>query len=326
MVVLVAVGCGSLLVVARELAAVDGRTAATSGQPGAAGGAVVRIDPATNRVVGRVPLPGANTVATGLGSVWATGTVANQRAVFRISPESTEVREEVALELLRVVVPADLAVGAGAVWVLGGEAVYRLDGASGRLTRIPLRDAKVVRPGIAADDEGVWLYNPETGAVDRIHPPAGPGSRTVTLGRSAGALSLAGGSMWVTNDREGLLTRIDPTQRRVTRIYRVPGASGAAVVGAGAVWVVDSATGMLTKLDPGSGRVRPVDVGHRVTWVGVGHGSIWAVNGGDGIVSRVDPTTLRVTATIPVGSRPYALAVDEAAVWVTLLGPVGHAH
>jgi YVTN family beta-propeller protein len=328
LVLLLAVGCASLLVMAWELAAVDGRTAATSGQPASstAGSAVVRIDPATNRVVGRIPLPGANTVATGLGSVWATGTVADKRALVRISPESTEVREEVALEPFRVVVPADLAVGAGAVWVLGGEAVYRLDGASQRLTRIPLRDAKAVRPGIAAGDEGVWLSNPETGAVDRIHPPARASDRTVNLGRFAGGLSLAGGSIWVTNDREGLLTRIDPTQRRVTRIYRVPGASGAAAVGGDAVWVVDSATGMLVRVDPDSGRVRPVDVGHRATWVTTGHGSIWVVNGGDGIVSRVDPMTLQVTATIPVGLRPYAVAVDEAAVWVTVLGPVGHPH
>jgi YVTN family beta-propeller protein len=330
MVVLAVVGLGSLLIIARELAGVGGRTAATPapGQlaSGTAGSAVVRIDPATNRVVGRIPLPGVNTVATGLGSVWATGTVANKRALVRISAESTKVRAQVALEPLRVVAPVDLAVGAGAAWVLGAEAVYRLDGASGRLTRIPLRDANVARPAIAAGDEGVWLSDPERGTVDRIYPSARPSYRPITVGRFVGELSHAGGSIWATNDREGLLTRIDPEQRRVTRIYRVPGASGTAAVGANAVWVVQSATGMLAKVDPDSGRVTPVDVGHRATWVSIGHGSIWVVNGGDGIVSRVDPTTLRVTATIPVGSRPYALAVDEAAVWVTVLGPVGHSH
>jgi YVTN family beta-propeller protein len=265
-------------------------------------------------------------VATGLGSVWVTGTVANKRAVVRISPESTQILSKVALEPFRVVYPADLAVGAGGVWVLGGDAVYRLDAASGRRTRIPIRDANVVRPGIAAGDEGVWVSNPEKGAVDRIHPPARPRDRTITVGHFAGGLSLAGGSIWVTSDREGLLTRVDPVQNRVTRIYRVPGASGPAAVGAEAVWVVDSATGMLAKVDPDSGRVTVVDVGHRATWVSVGHGSVWVVNGGDGVVSRIDPATLRVTATIPVGPRPYALAVDEAAVWVTVLGPVGHPH
>jgi YVTN family beta-propeller protein len=327
-VTLAAVGCGSLLVLGRDLAAVDGRTGARSGQPSSSptGSAVVRIDPSTNRVAERIPMPGANTVATGLGSVWVTATVADKRAVVRISPASTKVLEEVALEPLRVVVPVDLAVGAGAVWVLGGAAVYRLDGTSGRLTKIPIRDANVARPGIAAGEEGVWVSNPATGAVDRIHPPSRPSDRTITLGRSVGRLSLAGGSIWVTNDHEGLLTRIDPEQRRVTRIYHLPGASGAAAVGAAAVWVVDSATGMLAKVDPESGRVTAVDVGHRATWVSVGHGSVWVVNGGDGIVSRVDPVTLRVTATIPVGSRPYALAVDAAAVWVTVLGPVGHPH
>jgi YVTN family beta-propeller protein len=83
---------------------------------------------------------------------------------------------------------------------------------------------------------------------------------------------------------------------------------------------------MLAKLDPGSGRVTAVDLGRRATWVSTGQGSIWVVHAEDGTVSRVDPATLRVTATIPVGTRPYALAVDEAAVWVTVLGPVGHPH
>jgi YVTN family beta-propeller protein len=327
-VMLAALGCGSLLVLRRELAAVDGRTAAGSMRQASttAGSELVRIDPATNRVVGRIPLPGANTVATGLGSVWVTGTVANKRAVIRISPVTTEVQAEVALEPFRVVVAADLAVGAGAVWMLGGEAVYRLDGASGELTRIPMRAADVARTAIAAGDEGVWVSNPGKGAVERIHPPARPGVRTIALGRSAGGLSLAGGSIWVTSDGEGLLTRIDPAQHRVTRIYQVPGASGSAAVGGGAVWVVNSVTGMLAKLDPGSGRVTAVDLGRRATWVSTGQGSIWVVHGGDGMVSRVDPATLRVTATIPVGTRPYALAVDEAAVWVTVLGPVGHPH
>ena len=83
---------------------------------------------------------------------------------------------------------------------------------------------------------------------------------------------------------------------------------------------------MLARVDPDSGRVATVDVGHRASWVSLGHGAIWVVNGGDGIVSRVDPITLQVTATIPVGPRPYSLAVDEAAVWVTVLGPVTHSH
>jgi YVTN family beta-propeller protein len=325
-VMLAAVGCGSILVLAREPAAVNGRPAAGAAGLAATTAGVVRIDPATNRVVGRIPLPGANMVATGLGSVWATGTVANKRAVVRISPATTKVLANVALEPFRVVVAADLAVGAGAVWVLGGEAVYRLDGASGELARIPIQDANVARPAIAADDQGVWVSNPGKGAVERIHPPARPGERAIPFGRFAGGLSLAGGSIWVTSAREGLLTRIDPARHRVTRIYQVPGASGSAAVGADAVWVVDSATGMLAKVDPDSGRVTAVDIGYRATWVSTGHGAIWVVNGGDGMVSRVDPVTLRVTATIPVGARPYALAVDEAAVWVTVLGPVGHSH
>lgn len=324
---LAVVGYGSVLILARK-PTVDGRAAAAPTQlpSSETGSAVLRIDPKTNRVIKRIPLSGANMVATGLGSVWVTGTVANQKALMRISPVSTEVLEEVALEPFRVLLPSDLAVGEGAVWVLGGEAVYRLDPTSGRLTTIPTREAGTLRSGIATGAGGVWVSVSDRGAIDRIHPRARTIERRIRLGRFAGGLSFGDGSIWVTSEREGLLTRIDPAGNRVARTYRVPGASGAAAFGAQAVWVVSSTTGMIAKVKPDSGQVTAVAVGHRATGVSIGQGSLWVVNGGDGIVSRVDPVTLRVTATIPVGSRPYALAVDEAAVWVTVLGPGGHSH
>jgi len=325
-IVLAVVACGSLLL-ARTRSAADGRNAAALGQPasGETGGALLRIDPGSNRVSKRTPLSGANMVAAGLGSVWVTGTVANQKALIRISPVSAEVLEEVALEPFRVLIPGDLALGEGAAWVLGGEAVYRLEAASGRLTTIPIGDTGVLRSGIAAGGGGVWVSTSDRGTVDRLHP-RGRSAQRVRLGSFAGGLSFGDGSIWVTSEREGLLTRIDPVRHRVAESYRVPGATGAAVLGARAAWVVSSATGTVARVEPDSGQVTAVAVGRRATGVGFGHGSVWVLNGGDGTVSRVDPATLRVTATISVGPRPYALAVDETAVWVTVLGTGGHSH
>ena len=118
-IMLAVVGCGSVIVLAWK-PTVDDRAAAASGQPPSSdiGGALLRIDPKTNRVVKRIPLPGANMVAAGLGSVWVTGTVGDQKALMRISPASTEVQKEVALEPFRVLLPSDLAVGEGAVWIM----------------------------------------------------------------------------------------------------------------------------------------------------------------------------------------------------------------
>ena len=326
-IMLAVVGCGSVIVLAWK-PTVDDRAAAASGQPPSSdiGGALLRIDPKTNRVVKRIPLPGANMVAAGLGSVWVTGTVGDQKALMRISPASTEVQKEVALEPFRVLLPSDLAVGEGAVWVLGGEAIYWLHPASGRVTTIPMRQAGTLRSGIATGAGGVWVSAGDRGVVERVHPRKHTMEPTIRLGHFAGGLAFGGGSIWVTSEREGLLTRIDPVRGKVVRTYRVPGASGAAAFGAQAVWVVNSATGMIAKVEPDSGQVTAVAVGLRATGVSIGQGSLWVVNGGNGIVSRVDPVTLRVTATIPVGSRPYALAVDKAAVWVTVLGPGGHSH
>jgi YVTN family beta-propeller protein len=48
----------------------------------------------------------------------------------------------------------------------------------------------------------------------------------------------------------------------------------------------------------------------------VGLGAVWVANSLDSTVSRIDPATDTVTATIPAGSGPAALAVESNAVWV----------
>ncbi|HEY3183422.1 MAG TPA: serine/threonine-protein kinase [Gaiellaceae bacterium] len=94
----VAVGYGGVWVV-------DGR-----------GGAVVRIDPKTNRLGPRIRVGrGARAVAVGGGFVW----VANEhdRSVSRIDPERNAVDRAIGVGAR----PLDLAVGLGAVWVVRGK-------------------------------------------------------------------------------------------------------------------------------------------------------------------------------------------------------------
>ena len=51
-----------------------------------------------------------------------------------------------------------------------------------------------------------------------------------------------------------------------------------------------------------------------------GNGAVWVPRASDNTVSRVDLSTNTVTATIPVGKYPTAIAVTPGAVWVANAG------
>jgi YVTN family beta-propeller protein len=76
-------------------------------------------------------------------------------------------------------------------------------------------------------------------------------------------------------------------------------------------------------IQPRNNRVTAqIPVGNTPGAVASGPGSVWIANAGDKTVSHVDPFTKSVLKTIPVGATPDALAVGPGAVWV-LHGFVG---
>jgi virginiamycin B lyase len=115
---------------------------------------VVRIDPAGNRVVATVPIPGqgsALSLAAAGGSVWVSGS----RGLGRIDPAGNRVTPV-------DVCCGELAAGAGGLWVANGmdRTVLRVDPATGRvLARIPVPPAAAPEGpfGIAAAGGAVWV-------------------------------------------------------------------------------------------------------------------------------------------------------------------------
>ena len=110
-----------------------------------------RVDPATDRVVGRIPLgfdPGW--VAVGGGSVWVTD--AGGGAVVRIDPRSDRVvgRIRVGRD------PQGVVVAYGAAWVANYEdgTVSRIDLRSGAVTTIPVGRYPAT---LATGGAGVWV-------------------------------------------------------------------------------------------------------------------------------------------------------------------------
>jgi hypothetical protein len=244
------------------------------------GGALARVDPATNRVSATVPAePDAMVgVAIGAGAVWASA----GHGLVRVDPVSARVVARITIGTLAGTPVAADPVGVWAVCcpgdpAQGGGRLLRVDPASDRVV------AAVRLPGpadaVGVGPSGVWARSP-------------------------------GGPVW----------RVDPATNRVTATVRVPGGLGATrgsvLVTRAAVWVSDPAGATVYRIDPGGPRL----AGERLQAEGRGlaaaaDGTVWASSGG-GLVGLGRGPVKGVTLE-EVGSSEFnALAAGWGAVWV----------
>jgi hypothetical protein len=179
-------------------------------------GEIVRIRPATNEVVARIPVEGwPRDVVLGEGSVWVfsltelTGGVTWEGgSLFQIDPRADKV---VARVLGGEILPGGgeevapmIAVGAGAVWAWARNhassfAAVRIDAQTRRLIGEPLALDHFFP--IAVDEEGVWFVGNtgERASLSHLDPRTGQVDRSVALGITPidAALDPAGDTAWV---------------------------------------------------------------------------------------------------------------------------------
>jgi hypothetical protein len=177
-------------------------------------------------------------VAAGEDAIWVAGGGECPGSLWRIDPETNRVVATIAVDN-----PYDLAVGEGAVWVLGGvcattparpdgvssgAALYRIDPASNELAAtIPLDPPRgflatdTSPSGVAFGEGGIWVslsYDPSTGEVVRVDPRTDEVVTRISARGYAGELTAGAGAVWVLGhpeytdetDRGESLHRIDP--------------------------------------------------------------------------------------------------------------------
>jgi hypothetical protein len=256
-------------------------------------GALLRIDPQTNRVAATIPTPVSGesaSIAFGEGAVWVTSGQANG-VVYRVDPAANRVTAAIG-------VPGGafgIVVAAGTVWVTQylPEAdpgiVARIDARSNRLlsaVEVPNMPG-AIRHGLDA----VWVTSRFT--VSRIDPHSG--AVTQPLHRVGDVRAVGGGSLWGTyaNSAEDAgVQRIDPVTGQVVATIRIP--NGVLIAfGLGTLWVAQDASS-ITSGGNEPDRTEP------------------------GKLYRIDPATNRVLGRpVPLpGIAPTGLAVGEDAVWV----------
>jgi YVTN family beta-propeller protein len=131
-----------------------------------------------------------------------------------------------------------VAVGAGAVWVVGDlqePRLWKLDSVSGRIRAtvelpFPPKDVTV-------GEGAVWVTSQLDDTLARIDPKTGAISGRVRVGRGAAGVAVGVGSIWVANEVDGTVSRVDPRTLRVVETIDVGGAPNEIAAGKSGVWV-----------------------------------------------------------------------------------------
>jgi len=182
-------------------------------------------------------------VSAGERGVWV-GMRATPGIAVRVSPSSRGVLANVAMpDGLQ-----DLAVGSGAVWVIGrhGNTVTRVDVSTGQRRVINVgRDPA----GVAVGAGAVWVTNSGDDTVTRIDQGSLV-TRVIGVGDGPNRVAVGGGAVWVANRNDSTLTRIDPdTNRRVGDPVEVHSNPFGLDVSGHQVWVTSPPDGTVQRVD-----------------------------------------------------------------------------
>lgn len=225
--------------------------------------------------------------------------------------------------------PVDVAVGGDAVWVL--------DQARGKLTRHDAtngrRAARGVRVGssplaVAVGEGAAWVLDARDG-VQRVDATTGrPTGRPVPVSDPV-AIAVGAGVVWVTSRAARAVIPIDAETLRPGAPIKLRSAPGDVVFADAAVWVAETDTGALTRIDARTRKAAPP--------LQLAPGQVLALAAGDGAVYaavsttplndrielvRIDADTGAVAdARTPItGGIPLRLATSDGSVWVTDIG------
>ena len=142
-------------------------------------------------------------------------------------------------------VPGDFgafAVGEGSVWLGPGytTGLLRIDPRTNEVEVAADRVPEAIFTRVAVGERAVWALDPFEDRVWRIEPGASRITDSFGTGRLPKGMAVGEGAVWVANSRDGTVTRYDPKTADVQTIV-VGGTPAAIAVGAGSVWVTTDA-------------------------------------------------------------------------------------
>lgn len=162
--------------------------------------------------------------------------------------------------------------------------------------------------GVASTGDTVWVEG------DVLHQIDGASGEELRSMRGI-VPTVVGDTLWY--ERDGDVIAADAQTGAERAVYHPP-ITGGTTVRNGILWATDEAKGILARVDLEkeaiTGRLELPD--GEPKWVEVWGDAVWVVIDGSDVVLRIDPRTLKVTDTIPAGSRPHSVAVGFGSLWV----------
>jgi streptogramin lyase len=214
-----------------------------------------------------------------------------------------------------------VAVGFESIWVVNGDALYRLDpGEDPAPVRIDVGADPV---DVAVDPNYVWVSNAGDGTVMRIDPRKDEVTGTVEVGSDAGAVATGKGAVFALSPADATLTKIDPEKTQaVGEPTDLGGNPTALAVATNGVWIADGEAATITRLSPANlVPDDPVDVAAEPSSIAVGFNTVWVTSAAEGVLERFDPRDGSSQGDpIPVGSHPADVAIGESAVYTANFG------
>ncbi len=176
-----------------------------------AAGAILRVDPDTNRAVADLPVPGgAQALAFANDTLWVAGTTTP--TVTRINGHTNVAQKPITVGAG----PLAITAGEGGVWVLntGDATVSRIDPESGKVVTTIRVGVATAGGSIAAGEGSVWISAPGAPLV-RINPATNTVTHTFS-GPGGGAIAIGAKSLWLTATPTDVW-RVDPRRVEATR-------------------------------------------------------------------------------------------------------------
>jgi outer membrane protein assembly factor BamB len=215
--------------------------------------AIVRVDPRTGRINGRIPtVHEMRFVTAGAGAVWAMGPAGE---VLRIDPDT---RRTVARIPLGVSDVGKLMTARSTVWVLMGPLLFRIDGERNTVAErvFVQRGGPGMRSG-ATDGRFVYVLCPD-GVIERWAAGDGRSVSPVRAGLRGSIIAAADGRILLARD-DGVAA-IDAADGRALWQRRLGLARiNQSLVAGGSLWIQGVPLGggrdRLHRLDPATGRV-----------------------------------------------------------------------
>src|ERR1700730_3936538 len=249
--------------------------------------AVLRIDPATNKIVATVKLSGeaCSGLAFGFGSIWVP-ICGEKPELVRIDGAKNTVSST--LPIAPAAPEGGIATSEDSVWMVTDKngTLNRIDpSTNGVRQRISIPHGSynpVFSNGI------VWITGVESSVLTAVDADSGKVLESVAVGLKPRFLAAGGGSIWTLNQGDGTVSRVNERNRKVTATIRVgiPGAGGDIGYGGESVW--PTVFGVpLTRVDASTNKVIRQWVGEGRDSLRCGFGSIWITDYKKGLLSRI---------------------------------------